>query len=84
MRNNAGMSQKEWVLNYLRNHGDLTPLEALGQFGIYRLAARVWELKNDGYNIECEVKHDHNGKAYASYRLIEEATNGTNEYAGAA
>ena len=40
---------------------------AAGVYGIYRLAARVCELKKAGYVIESEVRRDKNKKPYARY-----------------
>ena len=49
------MSDKNRVLAYLREHGSITPLEALNSFGCYRLGARVWDLRHDGHNIVTEI-----------------------------
>ena len=66
-------SKKDLILAYLRKHGSITPDEAR----IYcrkceRLAARISELRADGYNIITTDK-DQNGKTvnYAIYRLEE-------------
>lgn len=63
-------TQKESVLEYMRANKTITPMEALGKFGCFRLAAVIWELRNDGYNIETKINDD--GKAYAIYTLKEE------------
>jgi hypothetical protein len=65
-------SQKSQVLSHLKHHGPLTPLRALGVYGIYRLAARVYELKQEGHNIETLIHSDPKGKTYAEYRLLPE------------
>lgn len=44
-------TQRERVLMYLKEFGSITPLQALKEFGIMRLAARIWELRKRGYNI---------------------------------
>lgn len=31
--------------------GPITPMEALSELGIYRLGARIWDLKNLGHKI---------------------------------
>ncbi len=64
------MSQNTTVLSALKNH-QLTPLDALKRHGIMRLAARVGELKEMGYNIKTNRK-EVNGKTFASYELIGE------------
>ena len=72
------MSDKNRVLAYLREHGSITPLEALNSFGCYRLGARVWDLRRDGHTISTEIVEgkDQHGEAmrYAKYRLVEEAS----------
>jgi len=45
------MSQAERVLQYLKNGNTITTLNAFNELGITRLAARVHELKRDGYNV---------------------------------
>ena len=39
-------------------------------FGIYRLAARIKELKEEGHAIETHLKTDATGKRYAKYELV--------------
>jgi hypothetical protein len=59
--------QQESIYKHLKNHGSLSQLEALGVYGIYRLAARVCEMRRKGVPIDSENKTDANGKVYASY-----------------
>ena len=49
------MSQNQQILEYLSSGKKLTPLDALGLFGCNRLAARINELKQDGFAIESEM-----------------------------
>lgn len=51
----------------------ITPLEALGLYGVFRLAARIKELREQGWDILTEIKRDPNGKTYATYALDAEA-----------
>jgi Helix-turn-helix domain len=54
------MTQKERLLNYLKQHHTINPLEAWQHLGIYRLAAVVLLLRKDGHDIETkktEVKN---------------------------
>lgn len=66
----ATITQTDGVLALLHANGDagLTPLEALDRLGCFRLAARVAELRADGWVIE------NRGKGHARYVLIAEAT----------
>ena len=45
------MSQNEMVLNHLRRAGSITQMEAIDRYGITRLGARIFELKQRGHNI---------------------------------
>ena len=46
------MCQRDLVLRHLRERGSITPLEAYAEYGIMRLGARIWELRQRGYRIE--------------------------------
>jgi hypothetical protein len=63
------MTQREQILHHLQRHGDLTPLDALQNYGCARLAARVHELRQDGYDIR-DVGEQQGRKRWARYRLI--------------
>lgn len=43
------MTQCERVMNYIREFGSITPLEAFRDLGITKLATRVSELKKEGF-----------------------------------
>ena len=45
------MTQTERLLERLREY-PVTPLDSWVDLGIYRLAARVFDLRNQGHNIE--------------------------------
>lgn len=72
-----GMSQNEIVLRHLRENPDgITPWDAMNMYGIMRLGARVWELKDHGYCIEKHTVQKKRGKKtvrYARYILKEGA-----------
>ena len=63
------MSQNADILSHLQSGWTLTPLEALNQFGCFRLAARVWELRGQGYDISSEYI-EVNGKSVAQYSMV--------------
>ena len=46
------MTQCEQILAYLQRHGPLTPIDALNELGCFRLAARVKDLRDQGYKIQ--------------------------------
>lgn len=47
----------------------LSALEAIGLFRVYRLAARVGDLRDAGHPITTIIKTDTTGKKYARYYL---------------
>lgn len=63
------MTQADQILQHLRSGKHITPLEALNRFQCLRLAARVSDLRADGYDIRSEIVELPNGKKVASYRL---------------
>lgn len=44
------------ISRYLSERGSITPLEALYQFGCYRLGARIWDLRKTGMKIKTEME----------------------------
>lgn len=44
-------TQNDRLLHYLERHGDIDPLRALSELGVFRLAARVNDLRNAGVKI---------------------------------
>lgn len=64
------MTQKTAILEHMRKGEAITPLEALSMYGCFRLGARIWDLKNDGWDIETTTV-EQNGKHFAAYKLAE-------------
>ena len=62
-------SQAARILAWLRSGRAITPLLALKRFGCFRLGARIWDLRNDGWVIDRTWETDGNGKRWACYRL---------------
>ena len=67
------MTQCERILEFMRENGSITPLDALREFGCMRLGARIWDLKRRGLEIEkiMETRPNRYGQnvSYARYRL---------------
>lgn len=42
------MTQTERILEHVQKYGSITPLEALKEYGVMRLASRVHDLKKLG------------------------------------
>jgi hypothetical protein len=47
-------TQDERLLDYLKDNGNINPLRAWKELGIYRLSACVHRLRNKGWNIVTE------------------------------
>lgn len=69
------MTQCERVLDHMRRFGGLTAWEAMRDYGIMRLGARVWDLKARGHDIRRTMESSKNryGEpvSYARYFLEE-------------
>lgn len=65
------MTQKQKVLEYMRNNKGISTYTAF-QMRITRLAARISELRADGYNILSERRMSEDNKPYVLYRLVGE------------
>lgn len=67
------MRQADMILRYLREEGSITPIDALREFGCMRLGARIYDLKQRGFDIirTMESKPNRYGKtvSYARYHL---------------
>ena len=67
------MNQKQQLLTHFKKHKKITPAEAYAEYGIYRLSARILELRADGHNILTSIveKAGRRGvKHFAEYRLV--------------
>lgn len=71
----ARTTQKAKILRYMKEHGSITPVDALREFGCMRLAPRISDLKDDGYRIETVTESASNRYGdkvrYARYYLHE-------------
>lgn len=45
------MTQAEMILDYLQTHQTITQAEAVRLFGCYRLSARIYEIREMGFDI---------------------------------
>ena len=65
------MTQVQQIQDHLFDGKSITPLEALNQYGCFRLAAVIHILRKDGISIETE-NVPQNGKTFAKYFLTTE------------
>lgn len=63
------MSQELDILMHLKRGEILTPLEALNEYGCFRLSGRILDLRKMGFNIKTTMIELENGKKIASYSL---------------
>ena len=64
---NTNGNQCLTVLSHLKKHGSIEPLDSLKLYGIYRLSARILDLRNRGHRIDTIKETSANGKKYARY-----------------
>jgi len=62
-------TQANRILRYLQAGHRLTPLDALELFGCFRLAARVHELRREGWQIVERTVETASGKRIAEYSM---------------
>ena len=67
------MTQNDMVLEHLKRHGTINPMEAMNELGIMRLGARIWDLKTAGHKITRRMVDGKNRRgepvSFAEYRL---------------
>lgn len=70
------MTQSDRILRHLRDFGSITQAEAAAEYGIYRLGARIFDLRAAGWPIVSTSVESKNryGEAtrFASYSLAKE------------
>lgn len=49
------MTQKERILQHLKYHGKINPLEAWTEHGVYRLSDVIFKLRKEGKQIKTEM-----------------------------
>jgi hypothetical protein len=66
-------TQCDKILNHIREHGSINPLQAKDLYGCMRLASRISDLKRQKYPIVSKIEkgENRNGKTvhFAVYRL---------------
>ena len=69
----SGPTQKEEILQYMREFGWITPMDCIHQIGCTKLATRISELIRDGIQIEKETVYYENWRGqqrhFTRYRL---------------
>ena len=69
------MTQCERIIRHLNDYGSITSREAMLEYGIYRLASRISDLKKQGYRFDVSFESMKNRydemTHFAVYRLAE-------------
>jgi hypothetical protein len=70
------MNQEKRILKYIDDFGSITPLEAMADLGVMRLASRISDLKRRGIKIVSEWEKGTNRYGektkYKRYRRMED------------
>lgn len=64
-------TQNKRILEYIELNDSITPMEAIENLGVMRLAARIKELEAVGYKFDHEMVHGrgmYEGMRYMRYR----------------
>jgi hypothetical protein len=61
-------SQNDLILRHLQKHGSISSWEAIQTYGITRLSARIFDLKDLGHGILTIMEYK-NGTKFAKYIL---------------
>lgn len=65
-------SQSAQILAHLKAGKTITPMEALFLCGSFRLGARIWDLRAEGYDIQKDMVLTEKGARVAQYFLAPE------------
>ncbi len=68
-------TQTERILDYIREFGSITQIDALRDLGCMRLASRISDLRKQGYPIESKteaVKNRYGEKCYIKRYMVRE------------
>ena len=69
------MTQTEKIAIHLKAGHTIGAMQAIGSYRITRLAARIYELRQRGWEIATIWRHTDNGSRFAEYKLLKETTN---------
>jgi hypothetical protein len=56
MKANSNPTQNERILEYIKQFGSITQLEALRDIGVMRLASRISDLRKKGWSIVSTIE----------------------------
>ena len=72
-------TQKQMVLDYMREFGSITPLDGFRDLGITRLSSVVFDLREEGHDIKADIELGRsrfgNTTRYARYSFGKDESN---------
>lgn len=63
------ISQNKMILNWLLQGKSVNPITALNEFGCFRLASRICDLRKEGHPICGAFAESESGKRYKYYYM---------------
>ena len=67
------MTQVDQIRRHMEEHGSITSITALERYGCFRLAARIYDLRGMGHEIDAQRWKTRSGKTVARYWLKKKA-----------
>lgn len=65
------LSQNKIILGHLQRHGSITSMDAFKKYEITRISARIYDLREKGYNIQLLWETNPNtGTRYGRYVFL--------------
>ena len=62
-------TQEELVLRYMQEYGAITSMDAFRDLNITRLSGRIYDLREQGYDIDTNYETSATGARYGVYTL---------------
>ena len=62
-------TQTTQILLYLKEGNKITGMDALNLFGCWRLGARIWDIKEMGFNVKMKLITTSTGKVVGEYSM---------------
>lgn len=69
------LTQVQRIAEYLKDHGSITTYEAFRHLGITRLSARIWDMKDRGWEFKRETVNKRNkygAISFTKYSVLKE------------
>lgn len=66
------LTQEDKVLAYMQQHGSITSWDAFVNLKITRLSGRIYDLREQGYDIDMNYEKNAEGARYGVYTLKED------------